>query len=213
MANHNITTASIAIALASALIACSTTDEEISLITPCEFSDGAKAPPWVCNEDAVLELAQLKDITWATGQAKKMRAGKSLQKKAAILDGRSKLLEQISVRVESLLQQQAQGSNTEDAIEQFVQSFSEGILVGSRNYSTATDRGNGELYVIVGITDAQFKKNVEGNKQYQELREAILAGGGKATARRIDKGLDRISQAKRNMGLEGARKIANERDL
>ena len=203
----------LAVAMILSMAACSTTDDEMSLITACQFSDGAKAPPWICNEDVVLDIAQLKNVTWATGQAKKVRAGRSLQKKAAILDGRSKLLEQISVRVESLLQQQAQGSNAEDAIEQFVQSFSEGILAGSRNYSTAIDQSNGELYVIVGITDDQFKKNVEGNKQYQELREAILSGGGKATAQRIDKGLDRISQAKRNMGLEGARKIAKERDL
>ncbi len=202
----------IVVALSFFAAACSTTGDQISLITECKFTDSSKAPPWTCNFDETLDIPQLKNITWAVGRAKKAAAGEAFQKRIATLNGRGQLLNQISVRVENLIQQQVQGSNAQDAAEQFIQSFSEGILAGSRPYSTATDPQSRELYLIVGIKDADFKKNIEGNKQYQELKEAILAGdGGEATAHRIDAGLARISEAKKNVGLEGARKLAQER--
>ena len=117
------------------------------------------------------------------------------------------------MRVENLLQQQVQGTNAQNAIEQFTQSFSEGILAGSRPYSRAVDPESREMFVLVGITDEDFKKNVQANQQYQELKEAILAGGGgQEAARRIDQGLERISEAKKNIGLEGARKLRQERE-
>ena len=209
----NVKSTIAAAALAFVAAACATTDEESSLLTECEFSDGSKAPAWTCNFDETLNIAALSKVTWAVGRAKKMPAGPALQKNVATLGGQSQLLNQIAVRVENLLQQQVQGTNAQNAIEQFTQSFSEGILAGSRPYSRVIDPESKEMFVLVGITDEDFKKNVQANKQYQELKEAILAGGGsQEAARRIDQGLERISEAKKNIGLEGARKLRQERE-
>ncbi len=208
----NIQSKTIIAVLSLFVAACSTTDE-INLLSECTFSDGSKAPAWICNFDETLNITQLSDVTWAVGRAKKLAAGPSLQKNVAVQSGRSQLLGQISVRVENLLQQQIQGASSQSAIEQMIQSFSEGILTGSRPYSRAIDPESKEMFVIVGIKDDDFKKNIDGNQQYQELKEAILAGGGDAAAaRRIDDGLARISEAKKNIGLEGARKLAQERE-
>ena len=199
-----------ALICALSLTACST-NGYFNLANQCVFSDDSEAPPWTCNSDAVLNIDELKNITWVVGQAKKIPAGKRLQKRTAILDARATLLNQIAARVESLLQIEARGSEAQDAITEFTQSFSEGILSGTKPYSTAIDPENGEMFILVGLSDEQFKQNIQANKQYQELKEAILAQNGQEIVNRIDSGLDRLSEAKKNIGLEGARKIASER--
>lgn len=179
--------------------ACSTTNKDINLIIECKFSNGDDAPVWICNEGVAINVSALKGVVWATGESVKLKAGRSLQKKAAVLDGRRKLLESISTRVESLIKQKAQGSSEETSIESFVQSFAEGLLAGSRPYSSVIDIGDGHMYVIVGIEDKKFKENISENRKYQALRDKILASDGKEVAERIDSGLSHISEAKRNI--------------
>ena len=76
-------------ALAFVAAACATTDEEINLLTECEFSDGSKAPAWICNFDETLNISQLNNVTWAVGRAKK-NAGRASAPKERRHFGRTK---------------------------------------------------------------------------------------------------------------------------
>ncbi len=180
----------------AALFLSSCASNDLSLLAACTYSNGKVAPVWTCNSSAALDYDNLKNVAWATGEAKALPAGRSLQQKVAVLDGRAKLMERIQVRVKSLLQKQVEGSRADNDIKLFVESFSEGTLKGSRTYTRAIDSGDGHMYVIVGIGDGQFKKNIEANDRYQALLDKIKqdkAAGGAKAAKAIEADLADIS--------------------
>lgn len=177
------------------LAACATGDR-LNLQEECTYANGDDAPIWTCNSSVALDYKNLRNVAWATGEAKKIKAGRSLQTKAAVLDGRAKLLERIVVRVKSVLTQHAKSSEAEAEIESFVESFAEGTLKGSQRYTRAIDPSDGYMYVIVGINNAQFKQNIEDNENYQRLLQKIESdreAGGKPAANAIKKELANIS--------------------
>ena len=179
-----------------ALIACAS-GGALELTSECAYSNGDDAPLWTCNSSVALEYRNLNDVAWATGESRKLNAGRGLQQKAAVLDGRAKLLERIVVRVKSLIEKHAEGNNADLQIKQFVESFSEGTLKGSRSYTRAIDPGDGHMYVIVGIQNDLFKKNIEENEEYQDMLKKIeldKAAGGKVAVEAIKEDLSDISK-------------------
>ncbi len=179
------------------ILAACASGEALNLKSECTYSNGDDAPLWTCNSSVALEYSNLNEVAWATGESRKLNAGRGLQQKAAVLDGRAKLLERIVVRVKSLIEKHAEGNNADLQIKLFVESFSEGTLKGSRSYTRAIDPGDGHMYVIVGIENDLFKKNIEENEEYQDMLKKIeldKAAGGKVAVEAIKEDLSDISK-------------------
>lgn len=164
MISNKLAFRSIVMALAFAGLAACQETQPVSEAPPpdCVWPGSDKAAPgWICDEPVPGLDVQ------AVGSAPKSAAGAAFMKQQAALQGRAELARQMKVKVSAQVKNYigttgiGEGETVDAAAESVARSLTVETLQGSKIYKSMTSPTDGQMYVLMGINQAQAQQAVQ----------------------------------------------------
>lgn len=144
--------------------ACSSTDKASQLHNECIFpnSDGQLAPGWICDEPTGTTYRQ------AYGYSRQLAAGHGMMRSVAETEARAALARQFLTEVTSELKRysgdyfssETEVAQSHDQIELYMENFTSMEMMNAL-VIRSQPAPDGGLYVLVGISEEDYAKNLQ----------------------------------------------------